>query len=80
MTATAGTPSWEEIARTWGARFSFSYDPEEHPEEPHAATRKDGKGTVRAATHAELLDQIKDDLTNRPFDQDPAPAREGKRC
>jgi hypothetical protein len=67
MTATAGTPGWEDIARTWGGHYTFTFDPEDHPDEPHAAHRKDDQETLRAISRDELLDKIKDDIAGRPF-------------
>jgi hypothetical protein len=80
MTAAEGPPDREEIARTWGGHFTFTYESDEHSGEPHCATRKDGKGVVRAATRAELLDKIKDALSSDPFTQDTGPSRQEERC
>jgi hypothetical protein len=60
-------PELETIIRFWGHAYTFSHDPDTHPGEPYAAHRKDGKGTLRAATPALLLDAIKDDAAARPF-------------
>jgi hypothetical protein len=57
----------EAIVRFWGHAYTFSHDPEEHPVEPYAARRRDGQGTIRAATPALLLDAIKDDAAARPL-------------
>lgn len=77
MTATTGTPGWEDIARTWGMYFTFDYEPD--AEKPYVGTRKDGLGTVRGGTEAEFLDRIKDDLTDRPFISPAPEARTGDR-
>jgi len=55
------------IAQFWGHAYTFSHDPEDHPEKPYSAHRRDGQGTIRAATPALLLDAIKDDAAARPF-------------
>ena len=71
MTATASDPqqtqAWKAIIRTWGHACTFSHDPETHPDQPYAARRNDGNGTLRAATPAHLPDAIKDDAASRPF-------------
>jgi hypothetical protein len=57
------TTELDNIARFWGHAYTLHHDPGDHPAEPYSADRKDGKGTVRAATPALLLDAIKDDQT-----------------
>jgi hypothetical protein len=66
MTST-DAQEWEQIVKVWGTAYTFSHDPNGYPGEPHAAQRNDGKGTIRAATLAQLLDAIKDDAAARPF-------------
>lgn len=58
---------WEAIVRCWHTVYTFSHDHDGHPDEPLAAHRMDGQGTLRAATPAALLDAIKDDAASRPF-------------
>jgi hypothetical protein len=72
MTSTSDAPELEAIVRFWGHAYTFSHDPDQHPERPYAARRKDGQGTIRAATPADLLDAIKDDTATRPFTGDAA--------
>jgi hypothetical protein len=72
MTSAADAPELEAIARFWGHAYTFSRHHDDHPHEPYAARRKDGKGTIRAATPAHLLDAIKDDAAARPLTPDPA--------
>jgi hypothetical protein len=67
MDSATDAPGLEAIVRFWGHAYTFSHDPGEHPGEPYAARRKDGQGTIRAATPALLLDAIKDDAGTRPF-------------
>jgi hypothetical protein len=67
MTSTADDQEWEQIVKVWGTAYTFSRDPGQHPAEPHAARRNDGRGTLRAPTPARLLDAIKDDAAARPF-------------
>jgi hypothetical protein len=66
-------PELETIIRFWGHAYTFSHDPAADPGKPYAAHRKDGKGTVRAATPALLLDAIKDDAAARPFTTEGTP-------
>jgi hypothetical protein len=42
------TQAWEAIIRTWGHAHTFSHNPDDHPDQPYAARRKDGNGTLRA--------------------------------
>jgi hypothetical protein len=77
MTSAADPPSWEAIARIWGGYFTFISDPENHPDEPYGAVRKDGQGPLYAATHADLLDKMKDDVAARPFIAGSVGARAG---
>ena len=67
MTSATDAPELEAIERFWGHAYTFSHDPAAHPDEPHAAHRKDGQGTLRAGTPDLLLDVIKDDARRRPF-------------
>ena len=67
MTSTIDAQEWEPIVKVWGTAYAFSHDPGGHPCEPYAARRRDGKGTIRAASRARLLDAIKDDASARPF-------------
>lgn len=60
----------EAIERFWGHAYTFSHDPGTCPGKPYAARRHDGKGTIRAANPALLLDAIKDDAAARPITQD----------
>jgi hypothetical protein len=60
-------PEWDAIIKTWGHAYTFSHCPDVSPDKPYAARRKDGQGTVRAATPTLLLDAIKDDARVRPF-------------
>lgn len=62
----------ETITRFWSHAYTFSYDPAAHPDQPYAANRKDGNGTIRAATPALLLAAIKDDAGTRPVTLDTA--------
>lgn len=71
MTSATGEPDVQDIARFWGHAYTFTHDPDDHPGQPHAAHRIDGKGTIRAATPALLLDAIKDDAATRPFGDAP---------
>lgn len=71
MTA-AGEPQWDEIVSAWGHAYTLSRDPGQFPDEPCAACRRDGFGTIRAASPAVLLDAIKDDAIARPFTGDAA--------
>jgi hypothetical protein len=66
MTSTTDAQEWEPIVRVWGTAYTFTHDPGGHPREPYAARRNDGNGTIRAASPAELLDAIKDDVAVRP--------------
>ena len=70
-------PQWEEIARFWGTAYTFSNDPGQFPDQPCAAHRIDGNGTVRAASAADLLDAIKDDAAARPFKAIERPTADG---
>jgi hypothetical protein len=72
MTSAAGVTELETIARFWGHAYTFSHDPGTCPCKPYAARRKDGKGTIRAAAPALLLDAIKDAAATRPVTPDPA--------
>jgi hypothetical protein len=72
MTSTSDAPELEAIVRFWGHAYTFSHDPAQDPAKPYAARRKDGQGTIRAATPADLLDAIKDDAATRPFTGDAA--------
>jgi hypothetical protein len=67
MTSVTDATELEAIVRFWGHAYTFSHDPGTCPGEPYAARRKDGQGTIRAATPALLLDAIKDDAAARPF-------------
>jgi hypothetical protein len=67
MNSAPDVPELEAIARFWGHAYTFSHDPGTCPGKPYTARRKDGKGTIRAATLALLLDAIKDDAAARPF-------------
>jgi hypothetical protein len=67
MTSATDVPELEAIVKFWGHAYIFSHDPGEYPDEPYAARRKDGHGTIRAATPPLLLDAIKDDAAARPF-------------
>jgi hypothetical protein len=67
MTSATDAPELETIERFWGHAYTFSNDPADYPDEPYAARRRDGQGTIRAATQALLLDAIKDDAAARPF-------------
>ena len=60
------------IAQFWGHAYTFSHDSDTHPDQPFAAHRKDGNGTIRAATPALLLDAIMDDTRTRPSTPDTA--------
>ena len=62
-----------DIARFWGHEYTFSHDPDAHPDRPYAAERVDGQGTVRASTPGHLLDAIKDDSAARLSPRIPAP-------
>jgi len=73
MTSATDAQQLEAIAKFWGHAYTFSYDHAGHPDEPHGAHRRDGKGTLRSATPALLLDAIKDDLAFRPFTPDLTP-------
>jgi hypothetical protein len=57
----------ETVARFWGQAYTLSHRPDIWPGKPCRARRKDGHGTVSAATPAALLDAIKDDAAERPF-------------
>ncbi|MGH3408049.1 MAG: hypothetical protein ACRDRJ_36945 [Streptosporangiaceae bacterium] len=72
MNSATGAPELEAITRFWGHAYTLSHDPGTCPGKPYAARRNDGKGTIRAATPAHLLDAIKDDAAARPFTPDPA--------
>ncbi len=61
MDSATDAPDLERIVRFWGHKYTFSHDPREHPDEPYAAHRKNGTGTLRAATPPLLLDAVKDD-------------------
>jgi hypothetical protein len=67
LTSATDAPELEAIVKFWGHAYTFSHDPRAHPDKPYAAHRKDGQGTIRAATPALLLDAIKDDANARPF-------------
>jgi hypothetical protein len=67
MTSAIDAQEWEPIVKVWGTAYTFSHDSGGHSCEPYAACRKDGMGSVRAASLAELLDAIKDDAAARPF-------------
>jgi hypothetical protein len=67
MNSATDAPELETIVRFWGHAYTFSHDPDADPGNPYAARRKDGQGTLRAATPALLLDAIKDDAAARPF-------------
>jgi hypothetical protein len=67
MTSPTDPTELEAIVRFWGHACTFSHDPDQHPDQPYSAHRKDGQGTIRAATPALLLDAIKDDANARPF-------------
>jgi hypothetical protein len=67
VTSATDAPELEAIARFWGHAYTFSYHPDDHPDEPYDANRKDGHGTTRAATPALLLDAIKDDAGTHPI-------------
>jgi hypothetical protein len=69
---TTSATELEAIVRFWGHAYTFSHHPDTYPDEPYAASRKDGNGTSRAATPALLLDAIKDDAAARPFTPDAA--------
>jgi hypothetical protein len=58
----------DEIARVWGDKYTFSHDPDGHPDEPYAAHRKGGDGTVRAATPVQLLAEVKEHARLRLFE------------
>lgn len=60
MTAT-DAPEFEAIARCWGHAYTLSHDPDQYPDKPYAAHRKNGTGSVRAENPDGLLDAIKDD-------------------
>jgi hypothetical protein len=70
MGSATSAPELQAIQRFWGHAYTLSHDPDGHPAQPHAAHRKDGQGTIRAATPALLLDAIKDDAAARPFTPD----------
>ena len=72
MNSATDAPELDTIARFWGHAYTLTNDPEDHPREPYAAHRKDGKGTIRAATPPRLLDAIKDDAAARPLTPDAA--------
>lgn len=72
MNSATDAPELEAVVKFWGHAYTFSHDPGEYPDKPCAARRKDGQGTIRAATLALLLDAIKDDLATRPCTPDPA--------
>ena len=67
MTSATDAPELESIVRFWGHAYTFSHDPGTCPGKPYAARRRDGQGTIRAATPALLLDAIKDDAAARPL-------------
>jgi hypothetical protein len=67
LTSTTDEPELEAIVKFWGHAYTFGHDPDTHPGDPYTARRKDGQGTIRAATPALLLDAIKDDHRARPF-------------
>lgn len=73
MTSATDAPELESIVKFWGHAYTFSKDAATCPDKPYAARRKDGQGTVRAATPALLLDAIKDDANARPFTLDATP-------
>jgi len=66
MDSATDAPELEAIVRFWGHKYTFSHDPRKHPDKPYAAHRKDGTGTLRAATPALMLDAIKDDQGTSP--------------
>jgi hypothetical protein len=61
MYSATDTPELEAVVRFWGHKYTFSHDPGNYPDMPYAAHRRDGTGTLRAATPSLLLDAIKDD-------------------
>jgi hypothetical protein len=69
---TDSTRLWQEIVSCWDSDYTFSVDSDKFPGEPYAAQRKDGEGTLRAASPGELLDDVKDDAARRPFGSVPA--------
>jgi len=66
LTSATDEPELEAIVKFWGHAYTFSHRPDIYPAKPYAARRKDGQGTIRAATPALLLDAIKDDAAARP--------------
>ncbi|MGD0606719.1 MAG: hypothetical protein ABSA53_24425 [Streptosporangiaceae bacterium] len=67
MDSATDAPGLEAIVRFWGHAYTFSHDTGTCPGNPYAARRRDGQGTIRAATPALLLDAIKDDAAARPL-------------
>jgi hypothetical protein len=71
MDSATDAPELQAIVRFWGHAYTFSHDPGTCPGtcpgKPYAARRRDGQGTIRAATPALLLDAIKDDAAARPL-------------
>ena len=67
MTSATDAPELEAVVKFWGHAYTFSHDPGTCPGKPYAARRRDGQGTIRAATPALLLDAIKDDAGARPL-------------
>jgi hypothetical protein len=64
MMSTTDAQELDAVIRYWGNAYTFSYNPRTHPDEPHAAQRRDGTSApLHAATPAKLLDAIKDDHT-----------------
>ena len=61
LNSAPNTPKLEAIMKFWGHAYTFSHDPDDNPAEPYTAHRRDGKGVIRAATTAALLDAVKDD-------------------
>ena len=78
MTITPDAQEWEQIVKVWGTAYTFTHDPARHPAPPDAPPRKDGRGTLRAASPAQLLDAIKDDAAARPFTTATATAGDGQ--
>jgi hypothetical protein len=63
VTSEDGTLGLEKAEQSWGDKYAFSHDPDDH-DQPYAARRRDGQVTLRAATPALLLDAVKDDSRN----------------
>jgi hypothetical protein len=60
LTSETSPLGMDQVTRVWGDKYSFSHDPDGHPEEPYAARWKGGEDVVRAATPALLLDEVKE--------------------